>query len=290
MFERYTEKARRVIFFARYESSQFGSEQIETEHLLLGLMRENRSLFKKFLSVGDAENIRTAIEKRSPPKARISTSVDLPLSDESKRVLKLAATEADEFDHKQIGTGHLLLGLLREKECLAAEILRQFGVQYERIREVVRETPPGEEENRFFTLRQRIADAKRRIAGTGPRTVRIHSTEHDLESIHTGVSRCRSGMWHWTKKTWQPQDIVVRRSDGRISFDLSLAKDAATFQLVQNGWNHDLCSICGWKLYVAPEPECSTGFTNGRIWVCTECYEKFLGGPDFFAPAHPDIT
>jgi hypothetical protein len=252
-------------------------------------MRENRSLFKKFLSVGDAEHIRTAIEKRSPPQAKISTSVDLPLSDESKRVLKLAATEADELDHKQIGTGHLLLGLVREKECLAAEIVRQFGVQYERIREVVRQTPPGEE-NRFFTLRQRIADAKRRISGTEPRTVRIHSTEHDIESIHTGVGRCRSGMWHWTKKTWQPQDIVVRRSDGRISFDLSLAKDTATFQLVQNGWNHDLCSICGWKLYVALEPECSTGYTNGGIWVCTECCEKFLGGPDFFATAHPDIT
>lgn len=112
-----------------------------------------------------------------------------------------------------------------------------------------------EENNRFNALRHRLAEAPRRHLPTEPRTVRIHNTEHDLEVTRAAVSRFRNLLWHWTKKTWQPQDIVVRRSDGRISFDLSLAADTANFQLVQNGWNHDLCSICGWKLYVAPEPE-----------------------------------
>jgi len=290
MFERYTEKARRVIFFARYEASQYGSANIETEHLLLGLLREDRSLIKKFLSVGAAENIRANVENHSPRKPIISTSVDLPLSEESKRVLILAAKEADGLADKTIGTGHLLLGMLQEKGCFAAETLRQLGLQYEEVKELVREFSPLEERNRFATLRHRLTDAQRRASPAESRTVRIHNMEHDLELIRTAVSRCRGTLWHWTRKTWQPQDIVVRRSDGRVSFDLSLADDAANFQLVQNGWNHDLCSICGWKLYVAPEPVYSTGYTNGRIWVCLECHQKFLEGPDFFATAHPEIT
>ena len=289
MFELYTEKARRSIFFARYEASQFGSPFIETEHLLLGLLRENRELVR-FLPPGSAETIRKQIEAHTAFRERVSTSVDLPLSNESKRVLAYGAEEAESLGHKHIGTEHLFLGLFREKECFAAETLRQLGVQYEKVKELVREFSPLEEQNRFAALRHRLTDAQRRAAPAEPRTVRIHNTEHDLELIRAGVGRCRSVLRYWTKKTWQPQDIVARRSDGRVSFDLSLAEDTANFQLVQNGWNHDLCSICGWKVYVAPEPERSTGYTNGRIWVCLECYQKFLEGPDYFATAHPEIT
>ena len=76
MFERYTEKARRVIFFARYEASQYGSPYIETEHLLLGLLREDRALAKKFLGeVNSEEGIRAEIEKHITPRERLSTSV-----------------------------------------------------------------------------------------------------------------------------------------------------------------------------------------------------------------------
>src|SRR5881397_1641271 len=77
VFERYTEKARRVIFFARYEASQYGSPYIETEHLLLGIMREDRALVKQFLGQSNAESeIRAEIEKHIPPRERISTSVE----------------------------------------------------------------------------------------------------------------------------------------------------------------------------------------------------------------------
>jgi len=290
MFERYTEKARRVIFFARYEASQYGSPKIEPEHIVLGLLREDRSLIKKFLSAGGAENIRAAIDKHSQHKPVISTSVDLPLSEDSKRVLTLAAVEADELTHRSISTGHLLLGLLQQKECFAAEALRQAGIQHERIKDVVRELSGLEGPSQLADLRDRLTDALRRRSRGEPQTIRLHNTEHDLELIRAGANRCRNMLWHWTKKTWQPQDIAVRRSDGRISFDLSLAEDTANFQLVQNGWNHDLCSICGWKLYLAPEPESSTGYTNGKNWVCLECYQKFLEGPDFFSTAHPEVT
>src|SRR6202140_4779469 len=94
MFERYTEKARRVIFFARYEASQFGSAQIETEHLLLGVLREDKALANRFLrSAATVESIRQQIEELATRSGKVSTSVDLPLSHESKRVLAYAAEE-----------------------------------------------------------------------------------------------------------------------------------------------------------------------------------------------------
>src|SRR5712692_2025530 len=136
MFERYTEKARRVIFFARYEASQFGSPYIETEHLLLGLLREDKALTNRFLrSHASIESIRKQVEGRTPAREKVSTSVDLPLSQECKRVLAYAAEEAERLSHKHIGTEHLLLGLLREEKCFAAEILHERGLRLSTLRE-----------------------------------------------------------------------------------------------------------------------------------------------------------
>ena len=136
MFERYTEKARRVIFFARYEASQFGSPYIETEHLLLGLLREDKALTNRFLrSHASVESIRKQIEAHTTIREKVSTSVDLPLSNECKRVLAYAAEEAERLGHKHIGTEHLLLGLLREEKCFAAEILQERGLKLAAIRE-----------------------------------------------------------------------------------------------------------------------------------------------------------
>ncbi len=136
MFERYTEKARRVIFFARYEASQFGSPYIETEHLLLGLIREDKALANRFLrSHGAADSIRKQIEAHTTVREKVSTSVDLPLSHECKRVLAYAAEEAERLSHKHIGTEHLLLGLLREEKCFASEILHERGLRLSAIRE-----------------------------------------------------------------------------------------------------------------------------------------------------------
>ena len=136
MFERYTEKARRVIFFARYEASQFGSPYIETEHLLLGLIREDKALANRFLRSHSAvDSIRKQIEAHTTIREKVSTSVDLPLSHECKRVLAYAAEEAERLSHKHIGTEHLLLGLLREEKCFAAEILHERGLRLSTIRE-----------------------------------------------------------------------------------------------------------------------------------------------------------
>ena len=141
MFERYTEKARRVIFFARYEASQFGSPYIETEHLLLGLLREDKQLANRFLrSHAAVDSIRKQIEGHTAVREKVSTSVDLPLSHECKRVLAYGAEEAERLSHKHIGTEHLLLGLLREEKCFAAEILHERGLRLSTIREELQRT------------------------------------------------------------------------------------------------------------------------------------------------------
>jgi ATP-dependent Clp protease ATP-binding subunit ClpC len=138
MFERYTEKARRVIFFARYEASQFGSPCIETEHLLLGLMREDKALAARFLrSSASVESIRKQIEAHTTMREKVSTSVDLPLSHECKRVLAYGAEEAERLNHKHIGTEHLLLGLLREEKSFAADILHERGLRLSQVREEI---------------------------------------------------------------------------------------------------------------------------------------------------------
>jgi ATP-dependent Clp protease ATP-binding subunit ClpC len=142
MFERYTEKARRVIFFARYEASQFGSPYIETEHLLLGLLREDKALSNRFLrSHASVESIRKQIEGHTTAREKVSTSVDLPLTNESKRVLAYAGEEAERLAHNHIGTEHLLLGLLREEKCFAAQILTERGVELSRVREELARQP-----------------------------------------------------------------------------------------------------------------------------------------------------
>jgi len=136
MFERYTEKARRAIFFARYEASQYGSNTIETEHLLLGLLREDRALTRKVLGEkGSAQSLRDEIESRITRGERISTSVEVPLSAECTRILIMAAEESERLAQKHVGTEHLLLGILREDGCLARRLLTERGLTLAWLRE-----------------------------------------------------------------------------------------------------------------------------------------------------------
>jgi hypothetical protein len=139
MFDRFTEPARRAIFFARYEAGSFGSPFIDTEHLLLGLIREDKVLPARLPS-GAGERIRKRIETNlSEPRRKISNSVDMPLSSDSKRALSLGAEQADKFNHAAIDSGHLILGLLCIQKCAAATLLQEFGIDYQNYVEVVSE-------------------------------------------------------------------------------------------------------------------------------------------------------
>ena len=137
MFERYTERARRVLFFARYEASQLGSISIETEHLLLGLIREGKGLTSRIFARShlSLEGIRKEIEGRTVFREKVSTSVEIPFSTETKRVLQFSAEEAERLLHNYVGTEHVLLGILREERCVAASILVEKGMRLRTVRE-----------------------------------------------------------------------------------------------------------------------------------------------------------
>jgi len=138
VFELYTERARRVIFFARYEASQFGSMNIATEHLLLGLLREHNHIVSRFLPSGpSADDLRKEIQNRVKAGNKIPTTIDLPLSDECKRILACANEEKERLVHLNIDTEHILLGILRERNCLAADILQAHGLTLNDARKAV---------------------------------------------------------------------------------------------------------------------------------------------------------
>ena len=143
MFERFTEGARRAIFFARYEASNYGSPFIETEHLLLGVFREDRTPGKFYPPGGNVEpELRAEIEKASPPRERISTSVEVPLSPDCKKALILAAEASERRGHRVIEPRHLLVGILSVEKSLAARILSERGFKPEALLEQI-EVPPN---------------------------------------------------------------------------------------------------------------------------------------------------
>ncbi len=140
MFERYTEKARRVIFFARYEALQYGSQVISPEHILLGLMREDKTVSARFFPFRNSltvETVRREVEERITLHDRIPQSAELHLSPETKRILAFASEEGRKLQNRHIGPEHLLLGIIREEKSIAAEILFQYGLRIQDAREEI---------------------------------------------------------------------------------------------------------------------------------------------------------
>ena len=135
MFERYTESARRALFFARYESSQLGSLSIELEHLLLGLLRDG--IVTKILLMVRLKELREEIKARVGFHEKISTSVKIPFGHGTQRALQWAAQEADDLLHGHIGCEHLLLGVLREDQSAASSVLAAHGVCLADVRAAV---------------------------------------------------------------------------------------------------------------------------------------------------------
>jgi len=144
MFERYTEHARRALFFARYECLQAGQLAIEPEHLLLGLVREDSVPVGRILrhAATSPGAVRAALDDARRASERTSASLEIPFSDGTKRILQLAAEEADEMEHAHIGSEHLFLAILRNGDDVASAVLQRLGVRLQEGRQVVREFPP----------------------------------------------------------------------------------------------------------------------------------------------------
>jgi ATP-dependent Clp protease ATP-binding subunit ClpC len=136
MFQRFDEKARRVIFFSRYEASNYGSPAIETEHLLLAIIREAPQILVGRPGFDFPNLVKQTMElaKARGEGRTISTSVDLPLSNECQRILGHAVEEADLAKSKPISAIHLLGGLLREKQSASAVLLAEHGFTIDSVR------------------------------------------------------------------------------------------------------------------------------------------------------------
>jgi ATP-dependent Clp protease ATP-binding subunit ClpA len=143
MFERYNEKARRAIFFARGEATELGCEQIEADFILLGIAREDPSFTVHWLGANYAE-LRETADRLYARGKEIPTHMDLPLSSAAKNVLAYASEEAKRLGSEWISTGHLFLGLLREADNLAAKMLKGRGGDLNAVRAGVAQEPQRE--------------------------------------------------------------------------------------------------------------------------------------------------
>jgi len=139
MFNRFTERARKVIILAKEEARRFNHDYIGTEHILLGLIREGEGVAAAVLQKLEVslENIRLEIEKLVQPGPTTQIIGDIPFTPRAKKSLELAAEEARSLGHNYIGTEHLLLGLIREGEGIASQVLLNLGLDLNSVRNEV---------------------------------------------------------------------------------------------------------------------------------------------------------
>jgi ATP-dependent Clp protease ATP-binding subunit ClpA len=208
MFERYTDSARHAIFLARQEASARGAPSIEPECLLLGLLRADDSIVRNLLP--PQINVDT-LRSEFPETAVVSavSSVDLPLSQESKRVLAHGMHESERIGDRYIGCEHLLLGLMSEDTFQSARLLKTHGVNREQvcwlILEQRRNTAPIKREE-MHALVDSLPDGAIEDAGRMLRTMqvwplpapqiprRIAELQQQLEHRRGGISAGSSGV------------------------------------------------------------------------------------------------
>jgi ATP-dependent Clp protease ATP-binding subunit ClpC len=139
MFERFTDRARKVMALANQEAQRFNHEYIGTEHILLGLVKEGSGVGANVLKNLDVDlrKVRLEVEKLVKAGPEMVTMGKLPQTPRAKKVIEYAIEEARNLNHNYVGTEHLLLGLLREHDGVAARVLRNLGLKLEEVREEV---------------------------------------------------------------------------------------------------------------------------------------------------------
>src|SRR5437762_11971952 len=141
MYERFTDRARKVMQLANQEAQRFNHEYIGTEHILLGLVKEGSGVAANVLKNLDVDlrKIRLEVEKivQTGPGSEMVTMGKLPQTPRAKKVIEYSVEEHKNLNHNYVGTEHLLLGLLREQEGVAAQVLMNLGLKLEDVREAV---------------------------------------------------------------------------------------------------------------------------------------------------------
>jgi len=171
VFDRFTDCARRLMGLTREESQRLGHDYIGPEHVLLGLIQLGRGAAADVLKGLDVDprRLRMEVDRRISPGNTMVAMGPIPFAPAARRVLAHALEEAQGFGHDYIGTGHLLLGLIRERNEIAGAALAACGVQEERVREELRELLRGGEsgenapEAPLAVLRAELAGLRARV-------------------------------------------------------------------------------------------------------------------------------
>lgn len=176
MFERFTERARKVMSLARQEAMRLNHEYIGTEHILLGLIQEGSGVAANVLKNMDLElrKIRMEVEKLVTNTSNVLQMGQLPFTPRAKKVLELALEEANNLGHNYIGTEHLLLGLLRENESVASQVLMNLGLKLEEVREEVLE---------FLGAEYQASQAEKSVTASKSKTPALDAFGRDLTEL-----------------------------------------------------------------------------------------------------------
>jgi len=181
MFNRFTERARKVLVLAKEEARRFSHDYIGTEHILLGLIREGDGVACAVLqNLGtDLERARLEVEKLISPGSSTSVMGDIPFTPRAKKALELATEEARTLSHNYIGTEHILLGLIREGEGVAYQVLFSLGIDLKRARQEIVALLGGEQEAQGAQQGQAIPGQQ----GSASKTPALDSFGRDLTKL-----------------------------------------------------------------------------------------------------------
>jgi ATP-dependent Clp protease ATP-binding subunit ClpC len=184
MWQRFTERARKVVFYAQEEAQKFGEGYVSTEHLLLGLVRESDSVAARVLEkLGVSLNrIRVEVEKQLP-RGDARPSQDMTLTPRAKRVIDLAYDEARNLNNNYIGTEHLLLGLIREGDGLAGRVLAKLGVELERARREVMALQDNESQQKSGSGASSGGSSRTQSGANAAKTATLDEFGRDLTEL-----------------------------------------------------------------------------------------------------------
>ena len=186
MFERFTDRARKVMALANQEAQRFNHEYIGTEHILLGLVKEGSGVGANVLKNLDVDikKLRLEIEKLVKSGPDMVTMGKLPQTPRAKKVIEYAIEEARSLNHNYVGTEHILLGLLRETEGIAAQVLMNLGLKLEDVRqEVLNLLGAGVEDNAYQSMGMKMNPQASQAAKAKSKTPALDSFGRDLTEL-----------------------------------------------------------------------------------------------------------
>jgi len=225
MYERFTDRARKVMQLANQEAQRFNHEYIGTEHILLGLMKEGSGVAANVLKNLDLDlrRVRLEVEKIVQSGLGKVTMGRLPQTPRAKKAIEYAIEEARNLNHKWVGTEHLLLGLLREEEGVASQILMNLGLKLEDTREEVLQLLTGK------SAAERVAEKSSKVP-----SIRIPKPPQTLAE--------REQIRSLEQQLWNVR-IVLGALLGAIAGTLLLAGFGAVIGLLLGG----LVAALGWR-------------------------------------------